>query len=344
MGHIFISFSHKDTEYAHALAGSLQSMSFTVWIDTRLDYGSQWPHEIQKQLDSCDAFILIMTPDSFASEWVQSELQRAKRKAKPVFPLLLEGDESWLSVESTQYYDVRSRKLPDDEFYADLKRAVSAKQTAQTISQIQGSAKKTEPVKNIQPRIKAIGIFAALGGLIVVLSVCVVIGILLFQGVADNRSPSPVPTGLENNTPPTVFTLTASSMITEPAAISLPVQLPDGSEVMMIGPSGDKVQYTILSAQREPLPPDKYLLRLGIRIWTNYGSGVNFWNSSFRLVVGNLSFAPVNFINEVVDRDETVDRDVEFEIDPSLKEAVLVITVGAYTAPWAIKELRLIFP
>ena len=86
MGHIFISYSHKDTEYAHALAEHLQSMGFPVWIDDRIDYGSQWPHEIQKQLDSCDAFILIMSPCSFASEWVLSELQRAKRKAKPVFP------------------------------------------------------------------------------------------------------------------------------------------------------------------------------------------------------------------------------------------------------------------
>jgi hypothetical protein len=55
------------------------------WM-TRLDYGSQWPLEIQRQLDSWDAFILIMTPRSFVSDWVQSELQRTKRKAKPVFP------------------------------------------------------------------------------------------------------------------------------------------------------------------------------------------------------------------------------------------------------------------
>jgi hypothetical protein len=79
MDHIFISYSHKDTDYAHALAESLQGMGFEVWIDERLDYGSQWPHEIQKQLDSCSAFILIMSPRSYASDWVQSELQRANR-------------------------------------------------------------------------------------------------------------------------------------------------------------------------------------------------------------------------------------------------------------------------
>ena len=86
MGHIFISYSHKDTNYAHRLADTLRAEGFDVWIDARIDYGSQWPLEIQKQLDSCDAFILIMTPRSYASDWVQSELQRAKRKLKPIFP------------------------------------------------------------------------------------------------------------------------------------------------------------------------------------------------------------------------------------------------------------------
>jgi formylglycine-generating enzyme required for sulfatase activity len=125
MSHIFISYSHHDTDYAHALAENLQNIGLDVWIDERMDYGSQWPHELQKQLDSCSAFILIMSPRSYASEWVQSELQRAKRKLKPIFPLLLEGDEPWLSVESTQYYDVRGEKFPDAKFYSAIANVVS---------------------------------------------------------------------------------------------------------------------------------------------------------------------------------------------------------------------------
>lgn len=125
MGHIFISYSHKDMDYAYRLTQTLQASGFEVWIDTRLDYGSQWPREIQKRLDGCEAFILLMTPRSFASDWVQSELQRAKRKGKMIFPLLLEGDETWLSVESTQFYDVRGDRFPDARFFAALKRAVS---------------------------------------------------------------------------------------------------------------------------------------------------------------------------------------------------------------------------
>jgi TIR domain-containing protein len=133
MGHIFISYSHKDADYAHRFAETLQASGFGVWIDERLDYGSQWPLEIQKQLDACDAFIIIMTPRSFSSEWVQSELQRAKRKLKPILPLLLEGDEPWLSLESTQCYDVHAGIFPDIRFYSALKRVISVSQDDQTL-------------------------------------------------------------------------------------------------------------------------------------------------------------------------------------------------------------------
>lgn len=178
MGHIFISYSHKDTEYAHRLANDLQSRGVDVWIDERLDYGSQWPNEIQKQLDSSDAFIIIMSPRSYSSEWVQSELQRAKRKLKPIFPLLLEGNEPWLSVESTQYYDVRDQGLPDDKFYSALKRVVSIDQKATTfvppVRQVEKPpppvAKKPSKSKYSVPIIGGL-IFTGLVGMAIVLAV-----------------------------------------------------------------------------------------------------------------------------------------------------------------------------
>jgi hypothetical protein len=52
----------------------------------------------------------------------------------------------------------------------------------------------------------------------------------------------------------------------------------------------------------------------------------------------------VNNFNLMARQDETVDADVEFEIDASLKEAILKITWGNSPADWATKELRLVFP
>ncbi|MGB8983806.1 MAG: SUMF1/EgtB/PvdO family nonheme iron enzyme [Anaerolineales bacterium] len=131
MGHIFISYNHKDAEYARKLADSLRKRGFDVWIDDVIEYGSEWPLELQEHLDNCEQLLVIMTPASFQSKWVQNELNRAMRKNKPVFPLLLEGDEPWLSVEATQYTDVRGGKLPPEKFYELLKNPVASTRQVQ---------------------------------------------------------------------------------------------------------------------------------------------------------------------------------------------------------------------
>ena len=127
MSYIFISYSHKDKEYAHRLEKALKRKGFEVWLDDRIDYGTQWPKTIAEELDGCEALILIMTVHSYDSNWVQNELSRANRKGKNIFPLLLEGDEPWLSVEATQYVDVRGGNLPPTAFYDTLAKVVPRK-------------------------------------------------------------------------------------------------------------------------------------------------------------------------------------------------------------------------
>jgi len=176
--HVFISYSHKDTKYAHSLADELQKNGVDVWIDERLDYGSTWPHEIQKQLDSCGAFIVVMSPRSYASDWVQNELNRAKRLRKPIFPLLLEGDGPWLSVESTQFLDVRGGAFPDEKFYSTLKRVISRipKQALPTTIDKSASVQATI----VRPQRSKTLIFAGVGILVLI-----ALGALYFSG---NRS------------------------------------------------------------------------------------------------------------------------------------------------------------
>jgi len=122
MGHIFISYSHKDKAYAHKLQRHLQEKGFESWIDDRIDFGARWPHEIEKRLRECDAFILVMSPNSHDSEWVQNELMLARELKKRIFPLLLDG-EAWWHVRTTQYVNVQGGKLPPASFFVSLAEA-----------------------------------------------------------------------------------------------------------------------------------------------------------------------------------------------------------------------------
>jgi len=130
MGDIFISYSRTDTDYAHKLAENLQSRGLHIWIDERLDDQAWQAEKLQKRLDSCGAVIIIMTTNSRASERVQSELQHAKQKLKPIFPLWLEGPEPWFSGELVPLYDVRTDQWPQTEFYSALQEIETANPAA----------------------------------------------------------------------------------------------------------------------------------------------------------------------------------------------------------------------
>jgi hypothetical protein len=120
MTKVFISYSHKDNNYAHELALELTRWGFDVWIDDRIDFGTSWTHEIEQNLADCDAFILVMTDNAWHSTWVQNELAFAQTRHKQIFPLLLEGD-TWLPVISIQHVDVRSGSLPPEAFFVKLR-------------------------------------------------------------------------------------------------------------------------------------------------------------------------------------------------------------------------------
>ena len=124
LGHVFISYSHKDSDYTHKLAEEMERHNIPVWIDDRIDYGTRWPHVIQEKIDTCSAFVLIMSDNARASDWVNNELTYAIGKGKKIFPLLLKGD-TWLAVASIQHADVRNRRLPQEAFYKTVRDALA---------------------------------------------------------------------------------------------------------------------------------------------------------------------------------------------------------------------------
>lgn len=137
MAHIFISYSTQNAQYAFGLAKKLREEGFDVWIDdSKLRSGDNWWEVIVRALRGCSAFLVIMTPESKNSRWVQREVTLADNWQKPTFPVLLAGD-NWEIFVLTQFEDVRradaqppnySGVLPSRELYDRLAEVAARNQ------------------------------------------------------------------------------------------------------------------------------------------------------------------------------------------------------------------------
>ncbi len=115
MSHIFISYSKKNREYTQSVVKYLLEYGYDVWIDNdKIEYGANWWEAIVDGINQSAAVIVIMTPESKASEWVVREVFLAIEYKKPIFPLLKHG-ENWELFVATQYVDVSDGRLPNSD-------------------------------------------------------------------------------------------------------------------------------------------------------------------------------------------------------------------------------------
>jgi hypothetical protein len=121
VSHVFVSYSKKDKDYVLKFVDRLLDEGFDVWIDNRgLRSSEDWWRAIVEALRDCSAFVVVLTPNSDASEWVQLEITLATKYKKPRFPVLLSGTmdtPNWEIFARTQYIDVTDGQLPQAEFY-----------------------------------------------------------------------------------------------------------------------------------------------------------------------------------------------------------------------------------
>jgi hypothetical protein len=97
-GNVFISYSHKDTEYLARLLVHLKPLEnegkIIVWKDTDLRAGDKWKDEIQKALDRSNAAVLLISADFLASDFIIKNelpplLSMAEEKGTKIIPVIL---------------------------------------------------------------------------------------------------------------------------------------------------------------------------------------------------------------------------------------------------------------
>ena len=124
-GHVFISYSRRDGEYVARLAAFLRERDVPLWLDDQIDLGTRWTTVIQGQIETCAAFVLIMTPEAATSDWVTREIHYAQTLSKPIVPLLLKG-QPFFHVLDVQHEDVTGERLPGPRLVERLRQLTAA--------------------------------------------------------------------------------------------------------------------------------------------------------------------------------------------------------------------------
>lgn len=94
MARVFISYSSKDKSFVADLADNLRTDGVEVWFDDwEIKVGHSLVEKINEGMESSDCLLLVLSPSSVVSRWVQEELSAAYALAMEmkitILPLLI---------------------------------------------------------------------------------------------------------------------------------------------------------------------------------------------------------------------------------------------------------------
>jgi len=109
----FISYSHKDEDFAKRLHSRMRDANIRVWFAPEDIKGGEKLHEqIDRAIQYHDKILIVLSESSLQSEWVMTEIRKArkdeiKRKRRKLFPIrLVEFD----SIREWECFDSESGK------------------------------------------------------------------------------------------------------------------------------------------------------------------------------------------------------------------------------------------
>ena len=251
MPRIFISYSRKDIAFVRRLAGDLEKAGYDVWWDlTDLRGGDDWPRVIPAAIESSQYVIVVLSPNSAISDWVQKEYTQALGLRKRIIPLLLKPSPIPFALNTINYVN-----FADGEYIDNLNKLLAALEYT------------GEPPT--QPKI-------TLPFLLRKYAIPFIIGILfLLALISTFMMPLPAP---PTETPTSTFSPPTTSVpdtVTFTAEPDTPTRTPTASESPTVTLSPTLTLTPSPSLTISPSPTNRPFARLGLCVLSEYANRIN---------------------------------------------------------------------
>ncbi len=116
--HVFISYSRRNSDVADQLVKPLEAANIPIWIDRAgiSHHTPSFEREIRQRIAEAFAFVLIASPESLESDYVQGEIDVALDRGIPIVVMWSAGEYYTDTVPSMltrrNHIDARGARLP----------------------------------------------------------------------------------------------------------------------------------------------------------------------------------------------------------------------------------------
>jgi len=217
MTQVFISYSRKDSSFINQLVADLQKAGLDVWYDvSHIAGGARWRSEIENALRSSQYVIVVLSPDSIVSEWVEREFLFSSNLRRKIIPVMYRACEIPLNYVDLNYID-----LQGENYGRNFRQLLKALQVDSTPSALPASAARPPSFKWKPQYLALMG-----GGAVLA---AVLLGSFLMRGLF---APETAPTAPVISPTPSAEETQVSIALTEPPAGAS--EIPDPSDIPMV--------------------------------------------------------------------------------------------------------------
>ena len=91
LANVFLSYARSDLAKAAAIAAALERFGHSVWWDRRVQGGSRFSQEIEQELKTAEAVVVLWSKTSAQSAWVTDEAAEGRDSGRLV-PVVLDKE------------------------------------------------------------------------------------------------------------------------------------------------------------------------------------------------------------------------------------------------------------
>lgn len=104
--YIFVSYSHKDNDQVYPMIEKMQQEGYRVWYDDGIDPASGYAKNIAQHISGCGYFMAFVSPGFITSEFCLNEIDRARRKGKPLLMIFLSEPDQLEELDNYGEFDL----------------------------------------------------------------------------------------------------------------------------------------------------------------------------------------------------------------------------------------------